>query len=259
MIYRFEDYELDLKTAELRKAGAPVAIEPQVLDLLALLAENHDRVLSKDEIVDVVWQGRAISGAAVDSRIRSVRLAVGDSGQAQRLIRTVRRRGYRFVGAVSAAPPERADETFVKAPSPQPVAAHEPTPEAFAAGVGLYARRGMPSLAVLPFQRFGEDTRFPAAALALPHDLIAALSRLRWLKVIARASSFQFHGAACDPVEAAGRLGARYVLLGAVTLTNAGVELFAELTDAMSGTLIWADQFSGRHDDMHLLRERVTA
>ncbi|XWN32940.1 MAG: winged helix-turn-helix domain-containing protein [Devosia sp.] len=91
MIYRFEDYELDLKKAELRNSGVPVATEPQVLDLLALLAENHDRVLSKDEIVDVVWGGRAISDAAVDSRIRSARMAVADDGQAQRLIRTVRR------------------------------------------------------------------------------------------------------------------------------------------------------------------------
>ncbi|XWN32939.1 MAG: hypothetical protein ROR55_07615 [Devosia sp.] len=119
-------------------------------------------------------------------------------------------------------------------------------------------RRGPPSLAVLPFQRFGNDARFPAA-LALPHDLIAALSRLRWLKVIARASSFQFHGTACDPVDAAHRLGARYVLAGAVTLTSAGVELSTELTDAASGALVWADQYRRRPDDMHVLCERVTA
>jgi DNA-binding winged helix-turn-helix (wHTH) protein len=139
MVYRFENFELDLERVELRRAGKSVPMEPQVFALLTLLVENPERMVSKDEIHDRIWSGRVVSDAALNSRIRSARQAVGDDGKAQRLIRTVRSNGFRFVGTVSTRGPA--------APS-------GPAPAAVAAA-GL--RR--PCIAVLPFENQSESAR----------------------------------------------------------------------------------------------------
>lgn len=113
MIYRFGTYSLDTKLLELRDGDEPRAIEPQVFSLLTLLVENRDRVVGKDEINEVVWDGRAISDATLSSRINAARRAVGDSGKDQAVIRTVQRRGFRFVADVVAqeAPPNAPEAT----------------------------------------------------------------------------------------------------------------------------------------------------
>ena len=101
MIYRFGPFELDSATVELRARGELLSLEPQVFALLALLLENHDRLVSKDEIIEKVWDGRVVSDAAVASRVKSARQALGDDGQAQRFIRTARGRGFRFVAKIN--------------------------------------------------------------------------------------------------------------------------------------------------------------
>ena len=111
MIVAFEELELDLSRVELRRAGVRVPVEPQVFEVLAYLINHRDRVVSKEELMDSVWGGRFVSETAVTSRIKQARQAIGDNGQAQRLIRTVHGRGYRFVGspheAASAPAPAR--------------------------------------------------------------------------------------------------------------------------------------------------------
>jgi DNA-binding winged helix-turn-helix (wHTH) protein len=106
MLMAFGDHELDLPRQELRRRGEVVRVEPQVFDLLVLLIENRDRIVSKDEILDRIWDGRAVSEAALSSRINAARRAVGDSGEEQRLIRTHHKRGFRFIGEVTLRPPE---------------------------------------------------------------------------------------------------------------------------------------------------------
>src|SRR5215472_13798533 len=102
MIYAFEDCRLDLGAHELTRAGQAVPLERQVFALLALLVENNGRLISRDEIVERIWGGRIVSEAALSSRIKSARAAIGDDGRAQRLIRTHHGVGYRFVGEVRA-------------------------------------------------------------------------------------------------------------------------------------------------------------
>jgi DNA-binding winged helix-turn-helix (wHTH) protein len=176
MIHRFNDCELDIAKVELRANGVPVAVEPQVFALLKFLVENRARVVTKDDIIAGVWGGRIVSDAAIASRIKSARQAIGDDGSKQSTIRTVRNVGFSFVAEVDA-----------------PVAATasgEPQAQA-RADDGDSTR---PSIAVLPFRLVGiADPRIPIAD-ALPSDLIAELSRLRWLFVIARGSSFRFRG-----------------------------------------------------------------
>src|SRR5436190_18727936 len=99
-IYTFEDHSLDSERRELRRRDAIVAVEPQVFDLLQYLIGNRERVVSKDDLLAEVWNGRIVSESTLSSRIAAVRRAVGDSGEQQRLIRTIARKGFRFVGAV---------------------------------------------------------------------------------------------------------------------------------------------------------------
>ena len=103
MIVAFEDLELDLSRVELRRSGVRVPVEPQVFEVLAYLVDHRARVVSKEELMDNVWGGRFVSEAAVTSRIKQARQAIGDNGQVQRLIRTVHGHGYRFVGPAREA------------------------------------------------------------------------------------------------------------------------------------------------------------
>src|ERR1044072_1997649 len=102
MIYTFGQFELDLAAAELRADGAAVHVEPQVFALLALLVENSERLVSRDEIREKVWDGRIVSDAAIASRVKSARQALGDDGRAQQLIKTLHGQGFRFVGQARA-------------------------------------------------------------------------------------------------------------------------------------------------------------
>ena len=101
MIYTFGAYELDIQLFELRRADAPQQIEPKKYSTLMLYVIQHqDRVVSKEELLEHLWPGQFISDATFDHCIMEARKAVGDNGQAQRVIKTVRGRGYRFVAAL---------------------------------------------------------------------------------------------------------------------------------------------------------------
>lgn len=113
VIFLFEDYALDLPRRELRRSECILPIEPQVFDLLAYLVRHHDRVVTKDDLVEAVWNGRIVSESALTTRINAARAALGDNGTTQRLIRTLRRQGLRFVGEVRLQRPiagDRLDE-----------------------------------------------------------------------------------------------------------------------------------------------------
>lgn len=103
MLYRFEDLVLDVSNYELRRQGRIVPLEPRVLDVLAHLVTNHDRVVTKEELLDAVWGDRFVSDTAVTSCVKAARRAIGDDGTEQRLIKTIHRRGYRFVGPVASS------------------------------------------------------------------------------------------------------------------------------------------------------------
>ena len=100
MLYFFENFVLDPARRELRCGNALIAVQPQVFDLLEYLITNRDRVVSKDDLLKAVWGGRNVSESALTTRINATRTAVGDDGDQQRLIRTIPRKGIRFVGVV---------------------------------------------------------------------------------------------------------------------------------------------------------------
>src|SRR5262252_3215728 len=100
MQFSFNGYLLDTDRRELSRGSKPIAVEPQVFDLLAYLVQHRDRVVTKDDLLEAVWGGRIVSGSALNTRINAARRAVGDTGEAQRLIRTLRRKGLRFIAGV---------------------------------------------------------------------------------------------------------------------------------------------------------------
>lgn len=246
MILRFGVHELDAARFELRQDGEAVPIEPQVLSLLLLLASNPDRLVSKDELIEKIWDGRIVSEAAVAARIKSARRAIGDDGQRQQLIRTVHGRGFRFVGAIEF---QRTLSTVAA----EPLSAQREAPSP---GADHGVR---PSIAVLPFRLTGAAGMQAVLADALSDELIADLARLRWLFVIARGSSFRFRGPHVDCRLAGESLGARYCLTGGLSFAGPAVTVSTELIEAASGEVLWADTFSEAAERMLDLRHEIAA
>jgi TolB-like protein len=242
VIYRFADFELDLARVELRARGAVLPLEPQVFALLTLLVENRDRLVSRDEIIEKVWDNRVVTDAAVASRVKSARRALGDDGTRQRFIRTLHRRGFRFVAPVRA----------LQAAGPVTVPAAVP-----AAPGAARADAGKPSIAILPFRLVGDAGPWAAVAEALPDELIIDLARLRWLFVTARGSSFRLRAADADMGEIGRLLGVHYCLTGTVEIRGARLAVAVELVDTRDAGIVWAERFDGALDDVHRVREDI--
>lgn len=239
MVYRFGPFELDALRFELRENDIAVPVEPQVLSLLLFLVANRNRLVTKDEIVSAVWHGRIVSDAAISSRVKSARRVVGDDGDAQRLVRTIHGRGFRFVGAVDETTPTLAAAA---------VRVDEPVSEP-----------ARPSIAVLPLSTIGDPGPLAIVAEALPHEIIRALSRLRWLFVIARVSSFRFAGPAHDLRRVGELLGVRYILSGTLEAFGGRVAVSVELCEANDGGVVWAERFKVSVDEVHDLRAGIVS
>ncbi len=240
MAWIFGDFRLDPEKFELARGAEPVRLEPQVLALLLHLVRNRDRMVTKDEIVEKVWQGRVASDASLSSRIRSARRAVDDDGARQAVIRTVHGLGFRFVAAVAQAVPAQAAAT----PHSMEPASHP---------------SGRPSIAVLPFRPLAMAPDLAILADAIPYEIIQALSRLRWLAVIARGSSFRFRQPDPDLDLIATALAVRYVLSGVIEATGRGLAVTLQLSDSSTREVIWSDRLVAPLDGIDDLRYRIVA
>jgi TolB-like protein len=249
MILSFDDCEIDVERREFRRAGVAVHVEPQVFDLLAYLAQNGDRVVSKDEIFSSIWEGRIVSDSTLTSRINAARKAVGDSGKEQKLIRTVPRKGLRFVGDVKtlADGAKPADDLN----SPPPDQAHEPP----RAAPPLPDR---PAIAVLPFSNMSGDPEQEYFSDGISEDIITGLSKLRWFFVIARNSSFTYKGKAVHLRQIAEELGVGYVLEGSVRKSGDRVRITAQLNDVSTGSHIWAERYDRDLADVFAVQDEIT-
>ena len=227
---------LDTQRRELRRGADLIALEPQVFDLLVYLVRNRGRVVSKDNLIDGVWGGRIVSDSALTTRLNAARRAVNDSGAEQRVIRTLARKGVRFVAEVT-------EDGILEAPA----AAAEPP----------LALTDKPSIAVLAFANLSGDPEQEYFADGMAEEIITALSRIRWLLVIARNSSFSYKGQVIDVKRVGRDLGVRYVLEGAVRKAGDRVRITAQLIDATNGAHLWADRFEGSLEDVFELEDKV--
>jgi TolB-like protein len=242
--YVFGDYALDPDRRELTRHAEAVAIGPKVFDLLLFLVKNRDHVVSKDDLLDAVWAGRIVSESTLTSHINAVRKAIGDSGEEQRLVRTLARKGFRFVGDVKETSDGRASPGTSTAKPDEAAAPVLVLPDS-------------PSIAALPFQNWSSDPEQEYFADGVVEDIITALSRIRWLFVIARNSSFTYKGRAVDVKQVGRELGVRYVLEGSVRKAANRVRITGQLIDATTGTHLWADRFEGKLDDLFALQDQV--
>ena len=176
--YLFEDYALDTDRRELRHGIDVIGVAPQVFDLLVYLIRNRHRFVGKDELIAAVWNGRVITDTALTTRLYVARGAVGDTGGGQRLIKTLPRKGFQFVG------PVREERNFVG------TTAAGDTSERARAAPSVPER---PSIAVLAFTNLPDDPRTDFIAEGgFAEDMVVALSKQRWLQVVSRNASFSY-------------------------------------------------------------------
>src|SRR5262249_44634209 len=213
MGYQFQDFVLDSDRRELANGSEAIEVGPQVFDLLLHLVQNREHVVTKDNLIDVVWGGRIVSESTLTSHINAVRKAIGDTGEEQRLVRTIARKGYRFVGDVRETGESKG------ADSAKPDGTGLPVPD-------------RPSVAVLPFLNLSGDPSQDYFVDGVVDDIISALSRMRWLFVIARNSSFTYKGRAVDVKQVGRDLGVRYVLEGSVRRAANRVRITGQLRHA---------------------------
>jgi len=242
--FLFEEYALDTDRRELHRGADVISVAPQVFDLLDYLIRNREHVVTKDDLIKTIWDGRIVSDAALTTRLNVARSAIGDSGEEQRLIKTLPRKGFRFVGMVREAN-QPSDAALV---SGGPVGSATPS----------FPIPNRPSIAVLPFVNLSSDSQQEYFADGIVEDITTALARFRGMFVIARNSSFTYKGKAVDVKQVGRELGVRYLLEGSVRKAGNRVRIAGQLIDAETGAHLWADSFDGALKDVFDLQDHVT-
>ena len=231
-MFRFGEFELDLDRYELRRGRDVVKAEPRVLEVLNYLIERRERVVPKEELLDTLWADVHVSDSALTTAIRDARRALNDSPTDPRWIRTIYGRGFRFVGKVDDAAPAAA-------PPPVPVPAADDK-----------------SIAVLPFTDLSpaHDQRHFCEGIA--EELINTLTRLREVRVVSRATAFDF--SEDDDVRLLGtRLGVRHVLRGSVRKSEERLRITVHLVDTGKGHHVWSEKYDREVGDIFALQEEI--
>jgi len=241
LLYLFENYALDADRRELRRGTALVSVEPRVFDLLAFVIENRARVVSRDHLLASVWDGRIVSESALTTCINAARSVIGDSGDEQRLIKTLPRKGIRFVGVV------REEQRTASVGVPDAAASLTPT----------LTLPDKPSIAVLSFANMSGDPEQEYFADGITDDIITELSRFSELFVIARNSSFQYKGKSVDVRQIGRELGVRYVLEGGIRRGGDRIRVTAQLVDAVTGAHRWAERYDRKLEDVFTIQDQL--
>lgn len=239
--YFFEDFSFDTDRRELRLGSDVIAIAPQVFDLLGYLIDNRERVVSKDDLIRTIWEGRAVSEVALTTRLNAARKAVGDSGDEQRLIKTLPRKGFRFVGTVREMPD----------PASATIASGSPRP--------AFAVPDKPSLVVLPFANLSPDPDQEYFVDGVTESLTTDLSRMAGIFVIGPNTAFTYKGKHVDLKQVGRELGVRYVLEGSVQLGGGRMRINVQLIDAESGNHLWAERFDKPIADIFDMQDEIGA
>jgi TolB-like protein len=233
MNFRFGPYTVDTERLELARDGEVIPLQPQAFSLLVFLVERGERVVSKDEIIEAVWEGRAVGDGTLNARINALRRALGDDGATQAMIKTFPRQGFRFVGELS-----------------------NPSQDLKTAAAGAEARA---SIAVLPFVNISADQEQLYFADGLTEDLITDLSKNRDLFVIARNSSFAYRNSPKNVTEIGHELSVEHVLEGSVRKAGNRIRINAQLIDTNTGGHIWAERYDSDVQDIFALQDEITA
>ncbi len=249
MLYQFDQFTVDTLRFELRKGSVALAIEPQVLELLLLLVENSERLVTKNEIIDSVWKGRMVSESALSSRIKAARQLLGDDGKSQSFIKTVHGKGFRFVAEVTKVTlnPETK-------PSASSIAA-EPNTETESSSLPSFKKT---TVVVLPFSNLSSNADQEYFSDGITADIIAHLSKHKWLSVTARNTAFGYKNKAVNVRELGSTLNVQYVVEGTVQKQGDKVRITVNLIDAQTGNHTWAERYNREIEDIFSLQDEIT-
>lgn len=231
--YRFGQFELNPRTRQLVVDGRPAVLGARAFDVLLALIERRDRVVAKDELLDIVWPGLVVEENNLQVQVSTLRKLLGIGA-----IATVPGRGYQFTLPLS--PNEESSMVGDTSGTPD---------------LGL---PGKPSIAVLPFANMTADADDEYFIDGVTEDIITELSRFRSLFVIARNSSFSYKGKSIDVRQVARELGVRYVLEGSARKVSNRVRVTGQLVDAMTGRHIWAERYDRTLADIFSVQEEIT-
>src|SRR6202142_2317252 len=235
--FSFEGFRLDLERGSLCNEHGEIELRPKSFQVLRYLVGNAGRLVAKQELLQAMWPNVTVSEESLSRCISDVRSALQDA-EAQ-IIKTVPRRGYRFTAAVTAS--------------------DAPATNQVTNGAAVLSTPERPSIAVLPFANMSGDPEQEYFADGMVEEIITALSRIRWLFVIARNSTFTYKGQAVDVKQVGRELGVRYVLEGSVRKGRNQVRITGQLIDAGTGAHLWADRFDGTLEDIFELQDQGTA
>jgi len=236
MIYEFGPFRLDADAEILFRGAEPIVLGRRAVALLRILLERAGAPVSKDALIEAAWPGLAIEDSNLTVQIAALRRALDETGGGADWIETMARRGYRYIGpavAMSNFPIETIPQT-----SP-------------------LALPNKPSVAVLPFSNLSGDAEQEYFADGMVEDIIAGLSRIKWLFVVARNSSFTYKGTAVDVKRVGRELGVRYLLQGSVRKDGGRVRISAQMIEAETGGHLWTERFDRPLDDVFALQDEI--
>jgi TolB-like protein/Tfp pilus assembly protein PilF len=229
-------FSLDISNRRISHAGKRLNLPGRAFDILLVLAKADGEVVSKDHLMDTVWAGRTVEENNIEVHVSALRRALAEHAPGSNLIVTVPGRGYQLLQLGSRADDKTESEPVVR------------TRDTLGA-----------SIAVLPFTNMSGDAEQEYFVDGIVEDIITGLSRIKWLVVIARNSSFVYKGAALDIKRVGRELGVRYVLEGGIRKVGERIRISAQLIDAATGAHIWADKFDRVLDDIFKVQDELTA
>ncbi|SDZ60743.1 TolB amino-terminal domain-containing protein [Jannaschia faecimaris] len=261
-MFKFREFQLDPDKG-LTREGDPVALEPQALLLLHFLVVNRHKIVDKQHIVDEIWGGNAITDAALNTRIRSVRKALGDTAASPKFIKTFPKRGFRFVATVlevgeEEEPSAKPSRWWISVAGAVAAMALIAILLLWSTDRSTVLETEKPSLAVVQFENLSGENAFQYFVAGLTDDLTAHLSRHRELFVVSSATVFSYADAQATPMEIARDLGVGYVVRGSVRRSNDNVRVSGELINVDSGATIWAEVFDRRLTDAFTVQDEIS-
>jgi TolB-like protein len=236
-IHKFGPFRLDADAEILFRGTEPTVLGQRAVALLRLLVERAGTPVSKDALIAAAWPGLAIEDSNLTVQIAALRRVFEEVAGGASWIETLPRRGYRYVGPVVATGNPSAGANPQTSPT--------------------LALPGKPSVAVLPFSNLSGDPEQEYFADGMVDDIVTGLSRIKWLFVIARNSTFTYKGRADDVKQVGRELGVRYLLQGSVRKAADRVRITAQLIDAATGAHVWAERYDRKFDDIFVLQDEI--
>lgn len=244
-LYYFARCELDTERRLLKVADIPRDVEPLVFDLLTFFLNRGDTVVSRDELVDELWNGRVISDSAISVRINAVRKAVGDNGKDQAIIKTVHRKGFKLAipvtqisGKASHLPDGRVDAVSALPGGPEDA---------------------KPVLAIVPFQSLSPDSQEPYLSKGLADDIATELSRFHIINVISTYSSFQLESTQSGANEFIQSLGATHLVSGSYQQHRSSFRLKISLHEVSNNHCIWSERYDFDKSELIDVRDNAVS